>query len=492
MRHRHALALFAMLTMVMGSVRSWSAGAPPSYLKPILAAQPRFAQGGSDPAAGLVSMAWWESFADATLDDLVRRAAQGSLTLQQARARVLQARSNLGSAWADQYPSVEATASYTRSRTSDNALAGTAPSGTAGESAVGEAFGTTSLYQAGFDASWEVDWFGGKRKAVEAAQARLEASVEDYHAALLSLVGDVASNYISLRSDQALLAITRQNAETQGQTASLTEQRFVLGLSSGLDVAQAKSQWAATRAAMPSLEASIRQSIHRISILLGLDPTALVQELSEAKPLPSDQGVLATGLPSELLARRPDLRGAERSLYAAMADIGVARSDLYPKFDLTLGLGLQSAQTSNFASNSSRYWSFVPGLSLPIFNRSALKANLARKEAAYQEALAAFQASYHSALEDVENALTSYYAEKTRRRDLEEALQRSQEALALAQERYQRGLTSFLDVLTAQSTVQSAQLSLTQSEAKVLTDLVALQKALGGGWAAPTFSARPA
>jgi NodT family efflux transporter outer membrane factor (OMF) lipoprotein len=431
-----------------------------------------FSQGEAGNASGLESQAWWQSFGDATLDGLVRRATEGSLTLQQAQARILQARATLGSAKADQWPSVTASASMNRSDTSDNA---TSPS---------VATSATTLYQAGFDASWEVDLFGGKRKTKEAAQARYEASVEDLHAARLTLAGDVATNYIALRSNQALLEITRRNAETQRQTVTLTGERHRLGLISGLDVAQARAQLAATTAEIPSLEASIRQSIHRISLLLGQEPTALVEELSAAKPLPSAQGNLATGLPSELLERRPDLRSAERNLKAAMADIGAARAELYPRFDLTFGLGLQSTQTSTFASISSRYGSIIPGLSLPIFNRGALKANVAKKEAVYQEALAAFRASYHTALEDVENALSNYYAEKGRRQDLEESLAQSQQALALAQERYQRGLTSFLNVLTAQSSVQEAQRSLSQSEARVLTHLVSLHKALGGGWSA--------
>ena len=422
-------------------------------------------------APALDSQAWWKSFGDPTLDSLVQRATKGSLSLQQAQARILQARATLGSAKADQWPSVKATASVDRGDTSDNA---TSPA---------VATSAMTLYQAGFDASWEVDLFGGRRKAKEAAQARYEASVEDLHTARVTLAGDVATNYIALRGNQALLDVARQNAETQRQIVKLTGERQRLGLTSGLDVAQAKAQLASTTSEIPSLEASIRQSIHRVSILLGLEPTALVDELSTARPLPSAQGALATVLSSELLERRPDLRGAARNLEAAMADIHVAKSELYPKFDLTFGLGLQSTQASSFTSVSSRYWSIVPGLSLPIFNRGALKAGVAKKEAVYQEALAAFRALYHTALEDVENALANYYAEKGRREDLEESLLQSRTAFSLAQERYQRGLTSFLDVLTTQSSVQTAQRSLSQSEAKVLTHLVSLHKALGGGWA---------
>ena len=453
------------------------AGVAQAQPKPVVSAPSAFSQGEAGDASHLESQAWWEAFGDPTLTGLVRRATEGSLTLQQAQARILQARATLGSTKADQWPSVTATAQASRSRTSTNAVSPI------------QATGATTLYQAGFDASWELDLFGGKRRTREAAQARYEASVEDLRAALLTLVGDVASNYITLRGNQALLDVTRQNAETQRQAVTVTEERQRLGLTSGLDAAQARAQLAATEAELPSLEASIRQSSHRLGVLLGLEPTALVAELSQAKPLPAAQGVVATGLPLELLARRPDLRSAERSLSAALADVGVARADLYPKFDLTLGMGLQSVGTSTFASISSRYWSIVPGLSLPVFNRGAIKANVAKKEGVYQEALAGFRASYHSALEDVENALANYYSERSRAAGLAESLSQSRQALTLAQERYRRGLTSFLDVLTAQSSVHTAQRSLTQSQVLILNDLVALHKSLGGGWAVSRLSA---
>lgn len=440
------------------------------YQKPKLESPARFTQGDAQDAVGLESVAWWKQFSDPTLDSLISRAVQGSLDIQQAQARILQARATFSSAKADQWPSVNATGSYSREGTSRNATSSTA--------------GTYSLYQAGFDATWEIDLFGGKRKAREAAEARLEASYEDLGATVLTLQGDVATNYIALRSSQALLDIAKRNAEAQRQTVEVTEERFRLGLITKLDVAQAKAQLATTSSDIPTYEAAVQQYIHRLGILLGLPPTALTRELSAAKPLPSAQGVIATGLPSELLSRRPDLRKAERNLAAATADVGVAKADLYPKFDLTLGLGLQSLSASNFALASSRYWSIVPGLSLPILNRGQVKAAVAQKQAVYDEKLAAFRASYHSALEDVENALSNYYAEKARHQTLDASVKHNEEALTLAQERYRRGLITFLDVLTAQTSLQSAQSSLSQSDAKLLTSVVSLYKALGGGWKA--------
>nr|WP_320133757.1 efflux transporter outer membrane subunit [uncultured Holophaga sp.] len=440
------------------------------YQKPKLASPATFTHGDTQEAQGLEATAWWKQFQDPELDSLMSRAVAGSLDVTQAQARILQARATLGSAKADQWPSVNATASMTREKPSQNASSSVTS--------------TYSLYQAGFDASWEIDLFGGKRKAREAAQARLEASVEDLGATVLTLQGDVATNYISLRSSQAQLEIARKNAEVQRQTTEVTEERFRLGLVTRLDVAQAKAQLASTQSDIPTYEAEVAQYIHRLSLLLGQDPTALTAELSPVKALPSIEGVITTGLPSELLSRRPDLRKAERNLAAAMADVGVARADLYPKFDLTLGLGLESLSSASFAKASSKYASIVPGLSLPIFNRGSVKAAVAKDQAIYQEDLAAFQASYHTALEDVENALASYAAEKTRHATLAESVKYSQEALELAQERYRRGLINFIDVLTAQTTLQSAQNSLSLSDAKLLTNLVSLYKALGGGWKA--------
>jgi NodT family efflux transporter outer membrane factor (OMF) lipoprotein len=461
---RFAPAALALALLAAGGA------APAADPNPRLDSPARFSGGDAEGAAGLEGLAWWRQLGDPVLDGLMNRAVGGSLDVQQAQARILQARATLGSAKADQWPTVNAKASYARERDSQAASTSGA--------------GTYSLDKAGLDASWEVDLFGGRRKAREAALARLEASVEDLGATILTLQGEVASTYITLRSDQALLEIARQNAEVQRQTVEVTEERCRLGLITSLDVAQAKAQLAATRAELPASEAAIQVSIHRLGVLLGLEPTALAGELAGARPLPSAQALVATGLPAELLSRRPDLRKAERNLAAAMADVGVAKADLYPKFDLTLGLGLQSLGAGSFASPANRYGSIVPGLSLPIFNRGSLKAAVAKKQAVYQEGLASFRAAYHSALEDVENALSNYYAEKGRHQDLADSARCSQEALELAQERYRRGLSTFLDVLTAQTTLQSAQGNLSQSDAKVLTCLVSLYKALGGGWQA--------
>lgn len=443
----------------------------PDYKRPAIEAPEQWAESRerAGAALSLEEKAWWTSFGDPVLDGLVEQAVKTNLDLAQARARIVQARSELITAKAAALPTVNATGSVTRSQNSENdGSYVTTP---------------TTVFQMGFDASWEIDVFGGLRRKKEAYLAKYDASVEDLRATLLTLLGDVAQNYLDLRANQEQLRITRRNVEAQQQTAEVTKERYRLGLTSYLDAAQAEAQKKSTEANIPTYEVSIKQSIHRIGILLGRDPNALKAELSVSRPLPESWASIAVGLPSELLTRRPDLRKAERQLAAASADIGVATADLYPKFDLTLGLGLQGNSSGNLLASASRYWSVVPGVSLPLFTGGKTRAAIESKRAVYDETLAKYRAAFNSALEDVENALVSCNAQQERHRVLADSAGAYAAALKLANERYRMGLTNFLDVLDAEKSLYSIQISQSQSKAKLLTSLVSLNKALGGGWA---------
>jgi len=445
----------------------------PDYQRPALEAPSQWGESNAKAgiAPALEKTAWWQAFGDPLLNRLVAQAAKSNLDLEQARARIKQARAALVLAGAPGLPVVNAGGTVTRSAGSENLVsAGSSPS---------------TVYQAGFDARWEADVFGGVRRSTEGARARLDASVEDLHATLLTLLGDVTKNYVDLCANQAQLQITHRNLEIQQETVVVTRKRYQLGLTTSLDVAQAEAQQATTEANIPTLEAASKQSIHRLGILLAQEPNALTTELSATRPLPKVEGLIVTGLPAELLSRRPDLRQAERQLAAASADIGVATAGLYPTFDLTLGLGLQANSAAKFMETSSRYWSIVPGVTLPLFDGGKARANIAGKQAVFEESLARYRAAYNSALEDVENALTAFYAERARHRLLVESVRSNEEAVATASERYRRGLTTFLDVLTSQQALYSAQRSLSQSDANQLTDLISLYKALGGGWNLP-------
>lgn len=460
----------------------------PDYTPPKMEAPAQWteAQKTVKPAAITDQTAWWETFGDPVLNDLIQQAVKNNLDVKKAQERVLQARASLAATSASLWPSATGTGSLSRSKSSSNAQS------TGGINSGSVSPGTSTLYDVGFDASWELDIFGGIRRQIESAEASADASVEDLHDTLLTLLGDVAKNYIELRSYQEQLRITRSNAEAQQGSLEVTRERYRLGLTTYLDVSQAEAQELSTESDIPTIEASIKKSMHRLAVLLGEEPNALKTELSEAEPLPKVSGVMAAGLPSQLLTRRPDLRRAERELAAASADIGAATADLYPKFDLTLGMGLDSSTASKLLALSSGYWAIIPEVSMLLFDGGKTRANIQGKKAVYEESLYEYHSVFLQALEDVENALTDYYTEQTRVKTLAETVRADEEAHALAQEQYRRGLTNFLDVLETQRAIYSSQTSLRKSEAQVLTSLVSLYKALGGGWNAVelNFAAR--
>jgi len=482
----------------------------PDYRPPSFDAPPRFVQtagqgreSGPEPAGAAQDMenaAWWASFDDPILDHLIATAMAENLDMVQAGARVRQARADVKTARAALFPTVDVTGSST---TSANGLldAGTGTTAFSGGGSGGGSSGasstvggtenasttttTTTLFTAGFDAAWEIDIFGGKRREREAAQATLEAGIWDMEATRLTLLAEVAENYMELRAAQEQLDIARRNLKSQEETVAVTRERFRLGLTSRLDVAQAEGQAASTAADPPRLAATVSRAIHRLGVLTGQPPENLVALLSPSRPQPSVAlAVAATGLPAGLMARRPDLRRAERQLAAASAEIGAALAELYPRFDLTAGLGLQGVSPSNVAGFSTWYWSAIPGVSWPLFDMGSARAGVDKKRALFDEALAAYRQAFHTALEDVENALADYYAESERRQRLAASVAAYEQARHLAEIRYGKGLTTFLDVLVIDASLYAAQTELSQSEAALRVSLVSLYKALGGGWKA--------
>ena len=416
--------------------------------------------------------AWWKTFNDPELDSLIARAAQSNLTLHAAAARVREARAARSVAAADFGPTINTSAAYQRERLSANGF----PEFPPGIPLDG------NVYQAGFDAAWELDVFGGARRAVEAANAAIESSEFGERDVLVSLQGEVARNYIGARGYQRRLVIARQNIAAQQEVLDLTRDRFKAGLSGDLDVQQASALLAATQAQLPPLEAGFKQSVYRLGVLLGLAPGALVDELSDDAPIPATPPEVPAGLPSDLLQRRPDIRVAERNLAAANAQIGVATADLFPKFSLTGDVGLQSVGTSDWFTGGSRFWSAGPTVQWRIFDMGRIRANIRIQNARQEQALAGYELSVLSAMEDVENALTAYAKEQTRRESLVTAAEASQQALDISQQLYKNGLADFLRVLDAQRSLYANQEALVLSDQDVAQDLVALYKALGGGW----------
>ncbi|MBI4806480.1 MAG: efflux transporter outer membrane subunit [Desulfovibrio sp.] len=429
-----------------------------------------------ETAAGIEQAAWWKNLGDPVLDSLVERAVAKNLDVAQARARIAQARAEVVVVRAGALPALNAAGSTTSSYADGSVLSSTP------DTSSNATVSPSTTYQGGLGVSWEIDVFGGQRRQREASRAALDASTEDFNATVLTLLGDVAKNYVELRTYQERLAIARASTKSQQENVAVTLERFKIGLISHLDVSQAQAQKSSTEADMPVLEASIKQSIHRLGILLGQEPNALKSELETVRAVPAASGVNALGLPSELLSRRPDLRKAERQLAVASANIGVAAAEQYPKFDLTMGLGLQGNVLTKFLGLANWYWSVVPAFSAPVIDAGKARAGVAKKRAVYDESLAKYHATFLTALEDVENALSAYGADEERKQSLQQAVLASEDALALARERYAKGLTSFLDVLSAEKTLYEAQENHCKSSAAVILDIITLYKALGGGW----------
>ena len=450
----------------------------PSYQRPSVSAPAHWSEplAGGETNATASLKGWWKQFNDAELDSLIDRALQSNLSLHIALARVQEARAKYGIAAANLWPSAGLSSSYARIETSHHQpVLGSLPIPPAVPF-------ENDVYQAGFDASWEVDVFGGKRRATEAARDEVSASEFSRQATRLTLLGDVARDYIDVRGYQCRLAIAMQNINAQAQALAIARDRFTNGLGSDLDVQQAATLLATTKAGVPALETSIQAAIHRLGVLLGQPPGALLAELSKTSSIPPAPPLVPVGLPSELLLRRPDVRRAERELAAATANVGVARADLFPKFYLTGLAGFESVSADDWFTAGSRLWSIGPTVQWRIFDAGRIRANIRVQKARQEQALDAYQETVLSAFEDVENALVSYAKEQTRRRSLENAVTSSQQSLRLAQKLYKNGLTDFINVLDAERSLYRTEDALAQSDRTVSTDVVALYKSLGGGW----------
>lgn len=450
------------------------------------------------PATTHVDFAqWWTTFNDPLLNSLIDRAMSGNLDLKIAEARVREARAQRGVVAADGYPSVNSNASYHRTRTSENAFdIGSRPGSTGNGTGTGansaQQFGafnlpgtTTDLFQAGFDASWEIDVFGGVRREVEAAEADIGAQIENQRDTLVSLLAEVARNYLELRGYQQQIVIAYRNVKIQQDAVEVAQSKARLVGGSELDVARAQALVASTQSQIPTLETLRDQAAHRLGVLLGQEPRALIAELQEVKPIAKGPPEIPPGLPSELLSRRPDVRRAERQLAAATGRIGVATADLYPKFSITAALGLQSEKFKSLADWGSRFWNIAPGVSWNVFDAGRIRANIDVQNERQRQAALTYQSSVLTALEDVNNALTAYAKEQSRRQLLQEAVDKNRRAVELANTLYQGGARDFLNVIDAQRALATSEDQLVQSDRLIGTDLVALYKALGGGWTAP-------
>jgi NodT family efflux transporter outer membrane factor (OMF) lipoprotein len=457
----------------------FSAATQPAATQPA-ATQASSTQPAATQPAEIDLRRWWDTFSDPKLNDLISRALVSNLDVKLAQARVLEARAEVQFNVANLFPTVNGTAAYTRSQASKNAVSFSGP-GT-GQAASGFSVGRTNLYQAGFDAGWELDVFGGTRRAIEAAQGTYEAQVEARRNSLVTLLSEVARDYINLRGFQHELAIVQNNVVSQRDTLNLTRSKFEAGIATDLDVAQIEALVASTESQIPTLQTQIEQSIHQLAVLLDEPIERMEQELLPSAPLPAGPPVVPAGLPSELILRRPDVRQAERQLASATANIGVAVSDLFPKFNLTGTLGVQSLTLKKLADAGSGYWSFGPSMTWKIFSSGQVQANIRVQDARAQEAYIQYRQVVIQSLADVEDALVAYNKEQTRLQSLQRSVAANRRAVSLARQLNTAGVVDFLNVLTSEQSLYTAEDQLAISELTVSTDLIALYKALGGGW----------
>ena len=409
---------------------------------------------------------WWTLLNDPLLNSFIHQAIAGNLSLEQARSRLLQARANRDISAAALLPGLDAGGSVTRSRTSSSRGGGT----------------DMTSYSLGFDAGWELDLFGGNRRSVEAAQARLEASEEDLRDVLVSLLAEVALNYIEIRTYQIRLQIADENLAAQQETFTLTEARYQSGLTSELAVQQARYLVSGTRAQIPDLRTGFYNAANQLAVLLGRNPGSLTDQLKEQVPLPTLPSSVAVGIPADTLRRRPDIRKAERLLAAQTAQIGVATAELYPSLTLTGSVGLDALSAGKLFGSGSGSYSFGPGVSWPVFDGGAIRGNIQLQTSLQQEALAAYKATVLSALQDVEDALVAYAQEQQRYLALSESVDAAGQASALAEIQYRAGLINFTEVLDTRKSLLSFQDQMAQSSATMTGNMIRLYKALGGGW----------
>ncbi|WP_079435820.1 efflux transporter outer membrane subunit [Zoogloea sp. LCSB751] len=430
---------------------------------------------GMRPADPQALARWWSQLADPQLSALVDEALQSNPDLRSARAALRAARASRDLASARRFPTVNASAGGSRS------------------TALGA---TRSLYEAGFDAAWEPDVFGGTRRALEAAEADLEAGLADLHATQVSLTAEVALNYIELRAFQARLAIARDNLASQSETLQITDWRAQAGLVGSLDVEQARSNRESTRAAIPTLDTGRAEAEHRLALLTGRTPGSLHQRLVVAEGARS--GLLpklpeATGLliPAEVLRQRPDVRAAERRLAAETARVGQAEAARYPSFSLSGSIGLQALGLSTFSGGGQVARSLAAAVSGPLFDAGRLRAQVEVQDAVREQQLAAYEKTVLTALEDVQNALVALANSRQRREALASAAEAARNAALLARHQYASGLIDFQTVLTTERSLLSIEDSLASAEAERVTALIQLYKALGGGWSADRAEAAP-
>ncbi|PUA28524.1 MAG: hypothetical protein B0W54_18980 [Cellvibrio sp. 79] len=412
---------------------------------------------------------WWAQLQDTQLNQLIADSLQHNHSIRIAQASLEESRAYLRNSRLDRYPTVEANVSGTRQRQSVD-ISGdvNAP--------------ITETYQAGFDASWELDIFGRVRNGVKLSKAQVAARKADLQAAQVSVAAEVASAYISLRGNQYLLDVAERNAKNQQESLQLTQRFEEVGRGDQLDVARAEAQLELTRATIPALQAQVNTALNRIGVLTGTPTEQLKTSLAEVKSLPDIPASFAVGNPADLLKRRPDIRRAEQALAGSVAEYNIRVADLYPGISFTGGLGYLSTDWDRLGNQETETFSFTPRIHWAAFNLGRVDAQIDAADARTHQRIAEFEQRVLIALEETDNALQNFAREEERRTGLQRALAASNQAAFFARKKFEVGSSDFLTVLDAERSQLNVSAQLAQSDMQVLLNLVAVYKTLGGGW----------
>jgi len=422
---------------------------------------------------------WWETFDDPVLNQIIERAYQQNITLEVAGLRILQARAQLGIAIGNLYPQKQlGYGEYSANRQSESL----------GTPVIDNQYESLGV---GFDAAWEVDVWGKFRRSVESGMALLEASVASYDDILVSITAEAARSYIQIRTLEKRLEITKENVGMQAISVKIAETRFEGGEVSKLDVTQARSLLSNTKASIPNLESALRQTKNALAILLGMLPGELERLTDGSAEIPTVSSEIVVALPAELLRRRPDIRLAELQVAAQSPQIGVAKADLYPHFTLFGTIGWQVTNASfpgennainDIFSSKSLFWKAGPGFSWDIFNYGRIKNRVRAEDARFQQTIVDYRNTVLKAQAEVENAMVAFLRSKEEEEYLYDSVDSSKESVELSMFQYEEGLIDFQRVLDAQRFLSAQSNRLTATSGRVRTNLVALYKALGGGW----------
>ncbi|OEC94057.1 efflux transporter outer membrane subunit (plasmid) [Rhizobium sp. AB2/73] len=440
----------------------------PDYKTPALAVPTHWgSKATSKPPQTPQLSQWWKQLRDPTLDALVEEAVAGNLDVATAKAKIREARATYREQRGALFPTVEGTASATRNRTA--ASDGTPAS-------------VYNEYEPGFDASWELDLFGGNKRAAEAAKYGVDAAEEDLRDTLVTLVGDVASYYVQAREYQALRDLAHRTGVSQRRTAELTQAEFGAGTATAIDAAKAAGEAASTEADIPTYETSYAQAVHKLAVLLGKPPAALDERLKTGGAIPRPKLDVSAGIPADILLSRPDVRGAERQLAQYTAKIGQAEADRYPSVSLTGSISSSATSISDLGKKSTIGWSFGPSLTVPIFQGGQLKAAVDVAKAQRDQYYIAYQSAVLTAMQDVEDGIVSLTQERLKNAKLITSAASYRKAADLSHELNKAGAVDYLNVLDADRSLYSAESSLIQSTANIASNYISLNKALGGGW----------